>query len=247
MKTIVLAAGFSTRLYPVTKNFPKALLLVGKKTIVDFVVEEILAIKEIDEICLITNDCFFRLFNEWKKKNYPNKKINIVNNGIKSLEKRLGAIGDLNFVLEKTGWQDDVLVVASDTLTSLKLKEFVNFFHKNQGVVTGIFKAKDRSEIANRLGCALIRGNKLVGFVEKPAKPPSLYMGVPYYIFPKEGLHLIQQYVKIGKNLDSPGSILTYLIGKTPAYVYRQDDGYYFDVGTNEIYNKVRSKRLSPG
>ena len=240
MKAIILAAGFSTRLYPVTKNFPKALLPIGNKTIVSYVVEEILAIKQIDEICLITNHCFFQLFKDWKEKNFPKKKIQIINNKVDCLEKRMGAIGDLNFVLEKTGWQDDILVVASDTLTSLKINKLLAFFKKNRGVVTGVFKAKDKSEIAHRLGCALIKENRLDGFIEKPTHPQSLYMGVPYYIFPKESLPLVRQYAKIGKNLDSPGSILTYLIGKIPTYAYRQDDGYYFDVGTVETYNTVK-------
>lgn len=242
MKAIVLAAGFSTRLYPMTKNFPKALLPVGNKTIVSYVIEEILAIKEIDEIYLVTNDCFYRHFLDWQEKNYPKKKIKIINNNVSCSDKRLGAIGDLNYVLEKLAFKDDVLVVASDTLTSLKVKDFVFFFKKNRGVVTGIFKAQKKSEIANRLGCAVVKGNKLVGFVEKPDNPPSLYMAVPYYIFPKESLSLINQYFKIGKNLDSPGSILTFLIGKIPTFVYRQDDGYYFDVGTSDVYDRVKTK-----
>lgn len=157
MKVIVLAGGFSTRLYPLTKNFPKALLPIGRKTIVDFVVEEILAIKEIDEVILVTNNCFYSLFKS----------------------------------------------------------------------------------------CAIIKGKKLTSFVEKPAKPSSLYMGVPYYIFPKESLPLVNEYAKIGKNLDSPGSILSWLIGKSPTFVYKVENGYYFDVGTNEVYKTVRKKILA--
>ncbi len=244
MKTIILAAGFSTRLYPITKNFPKALLKVGNKSVIDFVTDEIVSNKEIDEICLVTNHGFYHFFEKWKKQNYPDVKIKLIDNGVNLPDKRLGAIGDLNFVLEKTKWSDDLLVVASDTLGSLKIKDFIAFFNKNRGVATIIFKAKDKSEITGRLGCATISGDKLIGFTEKPLQPESLFTGVPYYIFPKESLGLIQEYTKLAKNLDSPGSILSWLIGKIPIYAYRIKEGYYFDVGTIVTYNKVRNSKF---
>lgn len=243
MKAIILAGGFSTRLYPITKNFPKGLLNMGNKTILDYTLTKIVAEKAVEEIAIVTNSLYQSHFTSWLKKSYPGKKILLIDNQVKTLEERKGAIADLVFTLEKTGWQDDLLVCASDTLTSLSIKKFIDYFRKKKETVNAVFKAKNKAEIACKLGCALLKADRLISFTEKPDKPKSLFMSIPFYIFPKKSLTLIKEYFQLGQNLDSPGSILTWLLQKTPVYCYKVK-GYYWDVGTFETYTRLKNSRI---
>lgn len=242
MKAIVLAGGFSTRLYPLTEYFPKALLPIGGKAILSYTLDQLVRIKLIDGIALISNHRYSGIFKPWLRAEYG-KKIRLFDNMVSNPEQRFGSIGDLLYVLTHTGWHDDIIVVASDTLTSLSLSEFISFFGKHRGIVTAVYKTSDPSIIAGKLGCAIIDGAKLVAFVEKPEIPQSPYTGVPFYIFPREVLSLIRQYFDEGNASDAPGSILPWLLTKVPAFAF-DVSGYYYDVGTLEMYNTVAGSTL---
>lgn len=247
MKTIILAGGFSTRLYPKTEFFPKSLLQIQGKEIVEYLIEDLLSSFPVsqkeNEIILISNNRYFKIFEKWLKEKHP--QIKILNNGVDNSEKRLGAIGDILFVLNKTKWEDDLLVLSSDTLSSLKLKEFIGFFKKKRGVINAIFDTKNINIIKNKLGCVKINSkNEITEFIEKPENPQSTLTSIPYYIFPKKDILLIKKYQKQGGNLDAPGSIISWLIGKTKVYAF-QVHGFYFDVGTNEIYDKLQKEGIN--
>ncbi len=243
MKAVILAAGFSTRLFPLTKNFPKGLLKIKDKPIVSYVTEDLLRTKDITETVLISNDCFSHLFRNWINQEHKGK-ITVLNNRVTCLEKRLGAIGDLLFALHETGWNDDVLVTTSDTLSSLRMTDFISFYKKHNTIVTAIYKTNDINKIAGKLGCAVIKEDKLIDFIEKPETPPSLYMGVPFYIFPKKTLSLIKVYANEGNILDAPGSILSWFLTKESIYAFKVK-GYYFDVGTVEVYKTLQTRFLT--
>ena len=240
MKVIVIAAGFSTRLYPLTLNFPKGLLEIGGKAITAYVVDEIIKLKQVDEIVMVTNNRYYPYFAKWLKKNYPAKYIRLLNNGANDKDTRLGAIGDLQFVLDKTGWQEDLLVVSSDTLTSLNFNAFLEFFASHKGFINSIFNCHDKNIIKNKLGCAVVDGIKLIKFIEKPADPPTTLTSIPFYIYPKNSLPLITQYLKEGNHADAPGSIISWLIGKIATYAFDIGKGFYFDVGTKEVLEKLQ-------
>lgn len=239
MTAIILAAGFSTRLYPLTEKLPKGLLDMDGKQIASFAADDLMEQKEVGTKYLVTSSCFGSQYRAWIDANYRNS-IELVENGVTCIDDKLGAIGDLLYVIREKGITDDLLVMPSDTLTSLKLREFLAFAKSHNGVTTAVFETDDRSKIAGRLGCAVLDVERIVRFIEKPENPPSPYMAVPYYFFPENTLPLISQYGKEGNALDSPGSILAWLTGKIPVYAY-QVKGYYHDVGTPQDYRSLRS------
>lgn len=239
MKTIILAGGFSTRLYPKTEFFPKSLLQIKGKEIVKYLIEDLLTTHP-ESIVLVSNSRYFETFESWLKKNYP--RVILLNNGVDSPASRLGAIGDILFALNNSGWQDDILVLSSDTLSSLKLKDFLKFYESHRGVINAVFDTKNPEIIKNKLGCVKINADsEIVEFEEKPVLPKSTLTSIPYYIFPKETVPLINKYKKEGGSLDTPGSIIHWLIGKVPIFGYEVKNGYYFDVGTLETYSKLEN------
>jgi glucose-1-phosphate thymidylyltransferase len=240
MKAIILGAGFSTRLYPLTLNYPKALLTINNQPIISYVLNQIISLKKINETALVTNNRYYIPFKQFLANRYPNK-VKLINNNIDQVEDRLGAIGDIQYVLEKTGWQDDILVLASDTLTSLKIKDITSFFLRQRGIVTAFFDCGHKETIKKKLGCALLKDNRVIKFVEKPKNPFSTITAIPYYIFPKESLSLIEKYFREKNPADSPGLIIPWLMARTKVFAYNIGRGFYFDVGTFETYNHLKN------
>ena len=240
MKTIILAAGYSTRLYPLTLNFPKALLPIQGTEIIKYMLDDLIKTPGIDEITLVTNHRYFPLFQTWTKTYFP--AIEVIDNGTTSKENRLGAIGDLQFVLDKKKWNDDILVLPSDTLFEFKLSEVLNIFKKYKGFTSVVRDCGDLEIIREKLGCAEIKDDQLISFEEKPKQPKSTYLSVPVYIYPKQTLPLIQEYIDAKQNLDSPGAIIPWLLTKTDCYVYDMGSGYSYDVGTVEMLNELNEK-----
>lgn len=244
MKCLVLAAGFSTRLYPLTENFPKGLLTVKGKEILQYTLDDLATVKEIEETAFISNHKFFSVFQNWLLKVPHFQNSQLIDNQVNSKDERLGAIGDFVFALDQLGWDDDILVLPSDTLFSCHLSDVVAFFHSHRGVVNVVRDCKDKEIIRGRLGCAEVKNDELVSFEEKPAEPKSTLLSVPIYIYPRENLPLLRQYYQENKDnqaaVDSPGTILPWLIERTKcfAYVY---EGYSYDIGTVESYNQVNS------
>jgi glucose-1-phosphate thymidylyltransferase len=242
MKAVIVAAGFSTRLYPLTEHFPKGLLEINHKAITGYVVDNLVQLSPQLETVLVTNHRYFDHFQSWVTKHYPHAPIEVIDDGTQHPDERLGAIGDLEFVIEQKGWQDeDLLVLASDTLTTLNLTEFIAFFHQHRGVINAVFDTKDKEVIREKLGCVILDGDNIIEFQEKPAEPKSTITSVPFYIFPKEASVLIGEYKAQGHSTDAPGSIIAWLIGKVPVYAF-MTRGYYHDVGTKEVYDKLSTK-----
>ena len=127
MKCILLCAGYATRLFPLTENFPKALLEVGGKPIINYVIDEVNTLNEVDEIYLVTNNKYTPHFQEWADKLNNVKPITVYNDKTTTNENRLGAIGDIEFTIEQAKIDDDVLIIATDNLFTFKLRDFVDF------------------------------------------------------------------------------------------------------------------------
>jgi glucose-1-phosphate thymidylyltransferase len=239
MNAIILAAGFCTRLFPITEYFPKGLLPIHGKAIISYLLDDLATIAEINSIQLVTNNRYAQLFDYWVNSYYPNLHIQIINNTVTKPENRFGAIGDLLYTLNQNQKYDDILVLASDTLASLKLKNLVRFYKNNRGVVNVIFNCKNLNLIKKRLGCVVVEGAKIVSFEEKPEQPMSTLTSIPYYIYPKEYIQKIFDYQKSGGSLDAPGSIISWLIGQVPVFGFDIGGGFYYDVGTIETYNRL--------
>lgn len=237
MKCIFLCAGYATRLFPLTENFPKALLEVGGKPILDRILDEINTIDQIDEIYLVTNAKYTPHFQEWASQKNNIKPITVFNDGTSTNDDRLGAIGDIAYTMDQAKIDDDIFIIATDNLFTFSLKDFFAFYEKKQAPAVCVRK-EDR-ELLKRLGVAQLDNNmQIIGFEEKPAEPKGEYAVYAEYIYPKNVLPLIRQYLAEGNSSDAPGNLITYLYKKIPTYAFAFD-GECYDIGTHEALAQV--------
>lgn len=238
MKCILLCAGYATRLFPLTQNFPKALLEVGGRAILDYTLDEVNSIDEIDHIYLVTNAKYTPHFEEWAKSKNNIKPITVFNDGTTNNDDRLGAIGDMQFTIEKAGIDDDILVLATDNLFTFKLKDFVEFY-KTKNAPSVCVREEDDINLLKRVGVAkLDEDMRIVDFVEKPAEPQSKYAVYAEYIYPKNVLPMIKTYLEEGNSCDAPGNLVAYMYKRLPTYAYAFN-GVCYDVGTHEALAQV--------
>lgn len=243
MKGLILAAGYATRMYPLTKDFPKPLLKVGEHPIIDYIVSKLDSVKEIDEIIVVTNSKFISLFQNWAKKLKTDKPVVLVDDLTCCKNDRRGAIGDILFVLEKIKPKDDLLVIGGDNLFSQGLEDFLSFIRSNpEYPVVGAFDIKDKRAARNYGVLCLDNSHTVVDFAEKPKQPRSSLVAMCLYYFPHRKLRLIWDYVK-EKNTkkDATGFYIDWLRKKTPtkAYIFQ---GSWLDIGHPYFYQKANKE-----
>ncbi len=239
MHCIILAAGFATRLYPLTHNFPKALLPIKGKAVIDYIIDDVIRQKDITHVTIVTNDKFFSLFQKHVKNAFPEREITVLNNGIMDESAKNGAIKDLSYAITKSAIAEDILVLASDTFTSLKLQDLIRFYKQFKNITTAVFDGKDVERIRGKLGCAVVERGKLMRFEEKPQTPPTTLMAVPFYIIPQSAFPLVATYLD-GNNADAPGNFIAWALTQTSVYAFNIGTGYYYDIGTEEQYEKLK-------
>jgi glucose-1-phosphate thymidylyltransferase len=238
MKCILLAAGYATRLYPLTKDMPKSLLKVGNKTILEHILEKIKDVSCIDEIILVSNHLFYNKFKNFLNFYNYNKNISVVNDGTISNENRLGAIYDLYFALNNQNINDDILVLASDNLFDFSLKEFVDYFYSINFDCITVNEINNLQDL-KKTGVAQISEKGIVtSFEEKPQFPKSNLAVPPFYIYKRETLPLFKQYLDEKNNPDAPGNFISWLCNKKEIYTYKFN-GKRYDIGTLESYKNV--------
>ena len=237
MDAIILAAGYAIRLYPLTENTPKPLLNVAGKPIVEHIIRNLENIDSINKIIIITNDKFEKHFNEWMKNFDASKPIEIINNGTKSNESRLGALGDIHHAIEKKQMDDDIIVVAGDNLFEMHLSDAVNFFKKKKSNVIVLHDVRDL-ELSKQYGIVEIENDVVVNFEEKPANPKSTLASTGIYLFPKKTLELIKKYIAQGNNPDKTGNFIEWLHKRDKVYSYITDKKWY-DIGSIEQLEKA--------
>jgi len=232
MKVLLLAAGYATRLYPLTLDTPKPLLPVAGKTVIGYIFDLIEPLKEVDEVFIVTNEKFFRNFEDWKKTFKSSKKITILDDGTTSNETRLGATGDIEFVIEKKTIKDDLLVLAGDNLFKTDLSIFTKFCtSKRPSITIGLYDIKDLI-LAKKYGIVSVdKNNKVIDFKEKPANPPSTLAAMCLYFFPKERLDIMKSYLGMDNAKDAPGYFLEWLYKREPMFGYIFKDKKWFDIG----------------
>jgi len=248
MKALILAAGYATRLYPYTKNFPKPLLEINKKPIIEYLIEKLEGIKGISEIVVVTNGRFFPDFQKWKKGLAIRKKIRIVNDLTTSPEDRLGAIGDMNFVFSKLGFNDDYLVIGGDNFFKGALTGFVAQAKKRSTAVTiGVCDIKKKSEARNYGVVVLDKNRRIVKFWEKPSRPESSLVAMCLYYFPSTQVGIIKEYLGDPDNhSDAAGAYIGWLTShKNVSAVVFKD--YWVDIGRIQTYQKVNKINQTKG
>lgn len=234
----MLAAGYATRLYPLTKDTPKPLLMVGEMTIINHILAKLEEIKGIKEVYVVTNDKFYSTFLDWSKNFKTPFKLKILNDGTLSNEDRLGAVGDLNFVVEREGINDDLLVIAGDNLFGFSLPKFVEFFQNKDSSVVAFHDIKNKEKVKEKYGVGILQGSKVVDFEEKPSKPKSSLASTACYFFKRRDLGHIKNLVKIGK-VDAPGNLIKHLAKNSEVHGFVFDE-HWFDVGTFESLEEAK-------
>jgi glucose-1-phosphate thymidylyltransferase len=247
MKLIILAAGYATRLYPLTLNRPKPLLSIAGKPMLEHVLDNVRTIEAIDHAYVVTNAKFVNHFQQWSE-GYQRPNLNfaftIVNDHSTDDTNKLGAIGDLHLVLSTYNLDDDILVVGGDNLFSNDLREFGEYCRKSNAPVTGVYDVGDLEQIKKYNAIEIDENHRITYFEEKPKEPKSTLTGIALYYYPKAVLPLIGQYIAEGNNPDQPGRLVQWLYPRVPFYVW-QVPGIWFDVGsieTLEEANRVFSK-----
>jgi len=242
VKALILAAGYATRLYPLTKEYPKPLLEVKDKPIINYIVDKLGAVSGIDEICVVTNNKFIPAFRKWAKSVKSPKKITLVNDLTKSNRDRLGAIGDINFAIKKLKVQDDFLVVGGDNLFSGSLKGFLYFSTRKYPAVTiGIYRLKQKKDASLYGVVKLDKQERVVDFEEKPDHPKSCLVAMCLYYIPKGHLTLINEYIRNKKiKTDATGSYIAWLKEKVEVYGY-VFNGSWFDIGDYKYLNAAKN------
>lgn len=242
MKCLILAAGYATRLYPLTENFPKPLLKVGEKSILDWLVDDLVEITDIDEFVVISNHKFATHFEEWKNSKEKTRfyEITVIDDGTSTNESRLGAVKDIQLAVEKLKLTDDLLVMAGDNVLDFSLSKFVEFAKKKG---TSCVMCHEENELKKQQKTAIITVNKndLITFYEEKPKEPKGNLAVPpFYCYRSVDVKRIQEALDSGCGYDAPGSFAAWLSKQTPMHAYKMP-GKRYDIGDINSYEYVKS------
>ena len=241
MRVIILAAGYATRLHPLTITQPKPLLLVAGKPMIDYVLDNLAPIGEIDRVYVVTNARFAAHFQKWADEYHSQKaRINftVVNDGSTDDSNKLGAIGDLHLVLAREKIDDDVIVVAGDNLFSEKLGDFGRFCREKGAPVLAVYDVGSLDEIKKYNAITINEDGRITFFEEKPKEPASTITGIALYYYPRNTLPLIHQYIAERNNPDQPGRLVQWMYLRLPFYTWRVP-GVWYDIGSKETLEEA--------
>ena len=234
MKCIIIAAGYATRLYPLTENFPKPLLEVGGKPILDHLIFDIEPM--IDEFIVVTNHKFAKIFEKWASNK---RNVRIIDDGTQTNETRLGAVKDIQLAAKDI--EDDALVMAGDNLLDFSLKGFVEFAKQKKTSCVMCHKENDLKKKQKTAIITVDAENKILSYEEKPKEPKGNLAVPPFYIYRHEDIERIQEALDEGCGYDAPGSFAAWLSHKTPMHAYIMP-GHRYDIGDLKSYEDVKRR-----
>lgn len=237
MKCLILAAGYATRLYPLTENQPKPLLTVGNKTILDWLIDDIDGAGLVDEYIVISNHKFARHFQDWA--NTKPQKITIVDDGTSTNETRLGAVCDIQFAIEQLNLDDDMLVIAGDNLLDFSLQRFVHYAHKKQTSCIMRFWETNEQRL---LKCGVVtidEQDRILRMTEKSPTPETHWCCPPFYYYTRQDARLVKKGIENGCGTDAPGSYIAWLCTQTPVHAMEMP-GKRYDIGNLQSYEQVQ-------
>ena len=239
MKCLILAAGYATRLYPLTENFPKPLLKVGEKTILDWLVDDIDTLGLVDEYVVISNHKYAQHFEDLAKE--KQQKITVVDDGTVSNETRLGAVKDIQFAIDKLELDSDMLVIAGDNVLDFSLTKFISYAkEKNTSCIMRYYEANE----IKLTKCGIVEidaTDRIISMEEKPRQPKSHWCCPPFYYYTKEDARLVQKGIDSGCGTDAPGSYIAWLCSQSTVHAMEMP-GKRFDIGNMESYQRVQQE-----
>jgi glucose-1-phosphate thymidylyltransferase len=242
IEAIILAAGYATRLYPLTLGIPKPLLRIKPdKTVLDMIVDRLVSLKKVRRVTIVTNRKFSEDFRAWAR-SYPRRDmVAIEDDGTRSNDDRLGAVGDIYYVVKKKKIKDDVLVIGGDNLFGRPFEGFVDFARRRAPLASlGLFDLKTRKN-AGRFGVVNVdRAGRVVRFEEKPDHPASTLVATCLYYFPASTLKDLETYtLDETTSNDASGNYIRWLMEKSGVYGFTLKEGHWFDIGHLDSYKQV--------
>ena len=239
MKCLILAAGYATRLYPLTENFPKPLLDVGGKTILDWLVDDIHTAGLVDEFVVISNHKYAHCFEKWAV-GKP-QKITVVDDGTDTNETRLGAVKDIQFAIDSLKLDDDMLVIAGDNVLDFSLTEFIKYAEQKKTSCIMRYYEPDGKKL---LKCGVVTvdaEDKILNMTEKSPTPVTHWCCPPFYYYTRADAKLVQVGIENGCGTDAPGSYIAWLCKNTEVYAMEMP-GSRYDIGNLESYERVKAE-----
>ena len=227
MKIVIMAGGYATRLWPITRKRSKSLLPIGKETIIDHVYSKIAKFNL--PVIVSTNQIFEEDFKKWAK----NKGIQVIAEKTTKEEEKLGAVKALGQLYEILN--DDSFIIGGDNLFRFGLEQFYEYFKKNKKPLTALYDVK-AEYLAKRYGIAELEEDKIVKFHEKSDNPPSTLAGMGIYILPRKSLNILLEYIEKGRNVDNLGDYISYLAEKDEIYAFPCHEGLWHDIGKPDSY-----------
>ena len=237
MTGIILAAGYATRMYPLTLNFPKPLLEVGGKKIIDHLLEDGER-SGIERFIVVSNHKFISLFREWAE---GKENVMVLDDGSVDNEHRIGAVKDIEFAIEKAGINDDTLILAGDNVLDFSLSSFIEYGKKKGTSCIMRHRETDKARLRKTGVVTIDQSDLVLSMEEKPKEPKSEWAVPPFYYYVKEDLPLIKEGIENGCGTDAPGSFVSYLAERRPVHAFLMP-GKRFDVGSIEGYEKIRKE-----
>jgi glucose-1-phosphate thymidylyltransferase len=240
---MVLAGGFAKRMWPLTMDFPKSLLPVAGKPVIDHIIEKTDKIGGLNEIYVSTNKKFEGVFRKWirdyESRKQSRKKIILIVEPVLKEEEKFGSIKAIEYFIKQHKVNDDVLIIGGDNIFSFSLKDFLDFSREKKAPAVAFFDMGDTEKVRRRFGVCVLDGNaRIKEFQEKPDKPKSALVSTCIYHFPKSSLKMISEYLKDKNNPDAPGYFITWLLKKTPVYGFVSKEKWY-DIGSQETYKQA--------
>lgn len=237
MTAIILAAGYATRMYPLTLNFPKPLLEVGEKKIIDHLLDDLVQ-SGVERTVVVSNHKFIDQFTSWAD---TRENVIVLDDGSVDNDHRLGAVKDIEFAIEKANIDDDIVVLAGDNVLNFSLSSFIKYGKEKKTTCIMRHEQRDINKL-RKTGVIVIDDNDLVlEMEEKPQEPKSIWAVPPFYYYTKEDIKLVKEGIESGCGTDAPGSFISWLVKKKPVHAFLMP-GERYDVGSIEGYEKIKKE-----
>ena len=241
MKCLVLAAGYATRLYPLTENFPKPLLEVKGKTILDWLIDDIDTLGEVDEYIVISNHKYAHHFELWAKTKA--QKITVVDDGTETNETRLGAVKDIQYAIETLALHDDMLVIAGDNVLDFSLTELIRYAKEKQTSCIMRYYEPNGKKLLKSGVVTIDENDQVLQMTEKSPTPATHWCCPPFYYYTEKDAALVEKGIANGCGTDAPGSYISWLCEQTTVHAMEMP-GKRYDIGDLASYEKVKAEYI---